>query len=104
MSHQTAIEILHENQFKYQSYNKEVRLTQEDMKERLNFTRGMKRRESDWCLIAFSDECSFWRINMKPNKVWTTDPLKEEGIGTKGIKVHCWGCITARGALQIEIF
>jgi len=51
ISHQTAIAIMHENQFMYQSYNKQVKLTSEVMKERILFAREMKKRESDWGLL-----------------------------------------------------
>ena len=64
----------------------------------------MKGRDLDWGFVVFADECSFWKENTKPNKLWTNEPLNEEGTGTKGIKVHCWGAITALGALPIQIF
>ena len=66
-------------------------LTEKNKEERLAFAREMKKRESDWGFIIFTDEYSFWTENMKPNKVWTNDPVKEEGTGTHGVKVHCWG-------------
>lgn len=104
MSHTTACTVMKNKGVKYQSYKKQLKLTQENMETRLRFARNMKRRESDWGFTFFSDERSFWRGDTGPRKVWTNDPLKEKGIGTKGIKLNCWGAISARGTLNIEIF
>ena len=68
------------------------------------FAREMERKELDWTFIAFSDECSFWRVNMRANKLQTTNSLKEEGTGSKDVKISCWDRITAREALTIATF
>jgi len=104
ISHTTTRQVLIEKGIKYQHYNKQLKLTEENKEERLAFAREMKKRESDWGFVMFTDECSFWTENMKPSKVWTNDPVKEEGTGTHGVKVHCWGAISSFGALPIEIF
>lgn len=104
VSHTTVQLILRENKIKYQRYNRQLKLTKENVDKRLQFARNMKRRECDWGFVMFTDECSFWKENTKPNRLWTNDPLNEEGTGTHGIKVHCWGAISALGALPIRIF
>jgi len=104
ISHTTARQIMIEKGIKFRSYNKQLKLTEENMKERFKFSQVMKKRESDWGFIVFSDECSFWQENTKPNKIWTEDPLGEEGTGTKGIKLHVWGAICANGRLKLEMF
>jgi len=63
----------------------------------------MKGRDLDWGFVVFTDKCSFWKENTKPNKLWTNEPLNEEGTVTKGIKIHCWGSITALGAANPDI-
>ena len=40
----------------------------------------------------------------KPKKLRTDDPLYEERTDVHRIKVHCWGVISARDALSIQIF
>ena len=30
--------------------------------------------------------------------------MEEEGLGTRGPKIHIWGAISSRGALSLEIF
>jgi len=83
--------ILKYKNIKYQSYGKQEKLTEENKTERLNFARLIKDRESDCSFIVFPVECSFWQENMKPKQLWTDSPADEEGTGTHGIKVHCWG-------------
>jgi len=104
ISHTLTQQILKENQFKFQRYQRQLKLVKENITERLKFAREMKRRWIDWGFIIFTDECSFWREDMRPEKIWTDDPENEEGIGTHGIKIHCWGAISARGAFPIQIF
>lgn len=104
LSHTTVRTILVEKGLKFQSYNKELKLDAESIKERLRFAKEMLTRESDWGFTVFTDECSFWQTNTKPKKLWTDNPLNEEGVGEHGLKLHCWGAITARGPLSLEIF
>jgi len=64
----------------------------------------MIQRESDIGFIVYSDECSFWLNHCKSDKVWTRDPMEEEGNGVHGPKVHVWGAISSRGAISLKIF
>ena len=47
---------------------------------------------------------SFRRIPNPKSSGLLTNPLKEEGTGTHGLKVHVWGGISAMGAVRLEIF
>jgi len=104
LSHTTVRTIIVEKGFKFQKYNKELRLDADNIKERLNFAKEMKGRDLEWGFTIFTDECSFWQSNTKPDRLWTEDPFKEEGVGIHGLKLHCWGAISAMGALRLEIF
>lgn len=104
VSHTQARIIMVNHGFKYQRYKRQLKLTEENMKLRLKFARERLRKWSDWGYMFFSDECSFWRVNTKPEKLWTNEPLNEQGTGTKGIKINVWGAISARGALSLAIF
>jgi len=104
LSHTAVVDVLRDHQIYYQSYNRQLKLTPDTMKERKKFANQMKLRESDWGFVIFTDECSFFQKDTKPKKLWTGDPLKEKGTGTHGLKVHLWGGISAMGALRLEIF
>ena len=104
ISHTLTQQILRDNQIRFQRYARQLKLTNENMAQRFQFAKEMKRRLSDWGFVIFTDECSFWREDTRPKKLWTDDPLNEEGTGIHGIKVHCWGAISARGAFPIQIF
>ena len=104
ISHTLARNVMIEKGLKYQSYSKQIKLTDQIKRERLEFARKMKAKESDWGFIIFTDECSFSQQDSKPKRVWTDTPDKEEGTGTHGFKVHCWGAISAMGAFPIQIF
>ena len=73
-------------------------------KSRLRFAKIIKRRETDWLQTFITDECSFWPSKSKPGKVWTTNPLYEEGLGTHEVKINYWGAISAKGALELVLF
>lgn len=86
-----VLHVLHESGVKYTTYKKKVKLTKERKDKRLSFAQEMLTKESDWGFTFFSDECSFWLSKCQPNKLWTDNPLLEEGTGIHGPKVHCWG-------------
>jgi len=68
ISHTLTQQILKENQFKFQRYQKQLKLAKENITERLKFAREMKRRWIDWGFIIFTDESSFWREKRDPRK------------------------------------
>ena len=47
---------------------------------------------------------AFWLEKCRPNKYWSDNPEEEEGRERHGPKVHCWGVISARGVLRLEVF
>ena len=104
ISHEHARKILKERQFKYSRYKKRVLIDDETREERLNYARNMLETESDLGHIIYSDECSFWLNHCSSDKVWTRDPMEEEGRGTHGPKIHVWGAISSRGAISLTIF
>lgn len=103
-SHTTVQRILKYNGISYQSYSKRLSLTKERREKRVKFARFMQKRKKEWRFTIITDEASFWLNKSKPGKVWTADPAKETGAGVHGPKIHCWGGISARGALKLEIF
>ena len=104
-SHTQVQRILNDNGYKYKKYKKRVRVNADTRKDRVEFAEEMQDKESDWGFIFFTDECSFWLNRSKPGKLWTQDAMDEEvSGGAHGPKVHCWGAISARGALDIELF
>ena len=86
------------------SYSKKLRLSKKAIETRLEFAKRMKVRPPNRKAVMFTDECSFWKCNMKLPKLWTADLFKEEGTGVHGITVHCWRAITSEGPLPIQIF
>ena len=102
ISHTQARIILVNYGFKYQKYKRQLKLNEENMKSRLKFVK--KRKNSDWGFVFFSDECSFWHVNTKPDKLWVNYLLNEQGTGTKCIKINIWGAISARRTLSIVFF
>lgn len=104
VSHTLVNSILHDHGLRFSSYKRKVKLNPERKAKRLRFANQMKNKDEDWKSTFFSDECSVWLSKCKPNKLWTTDPLNEEGGGVHGVKLHCWGAISSRGALDLEIF
>jgi hypothetical protein len=96
--------VLHESGFTHSGYKKKIYLTKERKDKRLSFAQEMLSKELDWGFTIFTDECSFWLSKCKPNRLWTEDPTLEQGTGTHGPKLHCWGAISARGALPLVIF
>lgn len=100
----TARKILKDRGFVYSSINKRIRLTASKKKTRVTFAQKMSREDSIWQNVFFTDECSFWLGRSRPNKLWTQDAMEEEGGQYHGEKVHCWGGISACGALKLEVF
>ena len=70
LSHTAVVDVLRDNKFFYQSYNRQLELIPENMKERKKFANEMKLR--DWGFVVFTDECSFFQKDTKPKKLWTT--------------------------------
>lgn len=103
-SHTHVCTVLKENGLRYTGFRKKIKLSEDAKEVRVEFAEEMRERESDWDEMFITDECSFWISKCKPYKVWTSDPLAEEGGGVHGDKIHCWGGISARGALKLEIF
>jgi len=104
ISHTLAQTIMKDVGLHYSKYKRKMKLTPEVKSNRVKFARDMQKSESDWGFTFITDECSFWLSKSKPDRLWTEDPLKEDGTGVHGGKVHCWGGISARGALKLEIF
>ena len=103
---ESARRILKNNGFQWSSYKKRMIINEDTRKERLQLAQKMVRgtSSSDWGYTVFTDECSFWMSKSKPNKLWTSNAMEEEGSGSHGPKVHVWGAITSRGAISLEIF
>lgn len=104
ISHTLVQKILKSEGISYQAYGRRLLLTEERKRNRVKFARLMQRKRHDWASTIITDEASFWVSKSRPGKVWTTNPEKEIGAGVHGLKVHCWGGISARGALTLEIF
>ena len=104
VSSQTAKRILNSKGYKYSKFYKRVYLNEERREERVEFAQRMLDEEFDWSKVLISDECSIWLNKCKPKTLWTKNTMLEEGSDTHGPKIHCWGGITARGALRLEIF
>lgn len=105
VSPRTTGRILHRQNFAYKTCKSKVYLNEGRRTERIDFAERMLEEEPDvWNKVLISDECTFWLNRARPSKLWTQDAMLEEGTDVHGPKVHCWGGITARGALRIEIF
>lgn len=104
VSHEQARIILKNNGVKYRRYKKRIKSTEKTMNDRLNFAERMEGREDIWPYTFFTDECSFWLHKSKPNKAWGTNEMDIESMGSHGPKIHVWGAISLRGALNLEIF
>lgn len=104
VSHMQVCRILREDGLTYSNNRKKVKLTQDVKDTRIEFAEMMQDRERDWDKMFITDECSFWLSKCHAGKVWTRCSLDEDSGGVHGPKVHCWGGISARGALTLEIF
>ncbi len=104
ISHTTVQKILKFKGIFYKSYSRRLPLTKEKKQKRVKFARFMQKHKQGWASTIISDEASFWLNKSRPGKLWTTNPEEEVGVGAHGPKVHCHGCISARGALKLEIF
>jgi len=91
LSHETTRSILKKRKFKYARFQKRIIIDDDTRQSRLNFARKMLQKESDIPFIIFSDECSFWLNHCRSSRVWTQDPMEEEGTQPHGPKVHVWG-------------
>lgn len=104
VSHVTVQKILKSRGINFKSHNRRLPLTKERRTKRLRFARFMQKRKREWSSTIITDEASFWLNKSKPDKVWTSNAEEEVGRGVHGPKVHCWGGISARGALKLELF
>ena len=104
ISHTSVQSILKYNGISYRSYSKKLPLTKERKDTRVKFAKFMQKRKKEWRSTVITDEVSFWLNKSKPSKVWTFDPQSEAALGVHGPTVHCWGAISAKGALKLEIF
>lgn len=104
LSHTTVQAVLKFRGLSFKSYTKRLPLTKERRERRLRFARAMQKAKGRWKSTIITDEASFWLNKARPGKVWTDDPDGEVGSQVHGPKIHCWGAISARGALKLEIF
>lgn len=104
ISHSTVQRILRYQGISYKSYSRRLPLTKERREKRVQFARRMQKQKQKWASTIITDEASFWLNKARPGKVWTANPDEEVGLGVHGAKIHCWGGISARGALKLEIF
>ena len=104
VSHMTVKNILRDQNFTYKRTQKRVKVDEETKENRIAFAREMEANESDWGFTIFTDECSFWLNKCQPSKSWSNGQNDRESQGSHGPKIHCWGAISARGALKIELF
>lgn len=105
VSPRTAKRILKSQMFAYKNCRKNVYLNEKRRKNRVLFAEKMQEEDPDiWNRVLISDECTIWLNRSRPSKLWTQDAMIEEGNDVHGPKVHCWGGITAKGALSLEIF
>lgn len=104
ISHSTVIKILNSKGMSYKSRNKKLFISTDNRKKRVDFAKDMQQRADEWKSTIITDEASFLLNKSRPGKVWTANPEEENASWLYGPTVHCWGGISARGALKLEIF
>ncbi|KAL4496952.1 hypothetical protein ABPG72_002108 [Tetrahymena utriculariae] len=104
VSKSTVYKVLVERGYKYASLQQKIKTCKTIREKRINFAKKMMKKAKDWQITCFTDECTFWLNKSHPKKQWISpNSEKKDFIISKGVKVHCWGGITSRGALKIEI-